>query len=273
MTRAEYLKNLKPEELAAIEENKKHNAGVLAANAKVGNANAALKQAREDEHNGKADAAVAALKPFTEALANESTIWAALGEAQLASADDATKAAKAAKTPTSDPAIMQKYADAVASYEKAIEVDKVAKKPNPEIVGSSYVNIGQGLAKQGKLSDASAAYESAVKANPASAPTAYFNEAATFFNAGKMPEAAAAADKAIAADPKKADLYYIKAQALVQGATMDPKTQKVVLPAGCLEAYQEFLELQPTGPKADEVKNLLGTPGQPMKNSFKAGQK
>ncbi len=273
MTRAEYLKNLKPEELAAIEKNKKDNAAVLAENAKIGNINATLIQARTDEKNGKADAAVASLKPLTDARPNESLIWAALGEAQLAAADDDTKAARAAKTDTKAPAIMQKYADAVASYQKAVELDKTAKKPSPEVVGSCYLNIGQGLAKQGKLDDAKAAYDNAVKANPAIAPTAYFNEAATFFNAQKMPEAAAAADKAIAADPKKAEAYYIKASALIPNATMDPKTNKFILPPGCLEAYQEYLELVPTGGKSQEVRDLLTNLGQSQKSSFKAGRK
>ena len=273
MTRAEYLKALTPEERAAIEENKKHNAGVLAENAKIGNINATLTQARADEKSGKANEAVASLKPLTDARPNEPLIWAALGEAQLAAADDDTKAAKTNKQPTNDPAIFQKYADSVTSYQKAIELDKAAKKPSPELEGSCYLNVGQGLAKQGKLTDASAAYENAVKANPASAPTAYFNEAATFFNAQKMPEAAAAADKAIAADPKRPENYYIKGQALIPNATMDAKTNKFVLPPGCLEAYQEYLELVPTGGHSQEVKDLLANLGQPQKSSFKAGRK
>ena len=273
MTRAEYLKQLKPEELAAIEENKKHNAGVLAENSKIQNINATLIKARADEKSGHADDAVAALKPLTDARPNETVIWAALGEAQLAAADSASKAAKEAKQPANDPAILQKYADSVASYQKAIDLDKTAKKPSPETVGACYLNMGQGLAKQGKLTEAATAYDNAVKANPPSAPMAYFNEAAVFFNAQKMDEAAVAADKAIAADPKRPDNYYIKAQALIPKATMDAKTNKFILPPGCLEAYQEYLELQPTGGHSQEVKDLLTNLGQPQKNSFKAGHK
>ena len=85
----------------------------------------------------------------------------------------------------------------------------------------------------------------------------YFNEAATLFNAGDGEDAVAAADKAIAADPTKADAYYIKGQALIQKATVDPKTNKITAPPGCVEAYQKYLELQPTGPRADEVKGIL----------------
>ncbi len=108
---------------------------------------------------------------------------------------------------------------------------------------------------------------------PASAGTTYYNEAANFFNAGKLDEAASAADKAIATDPKRADAYYIKGQALIPKATLDAKTNKFVRPPGCLEAYQQYLELDSDGPHAAEVKELLANLGQPVKNSFKAGKK
>ena len=90
----------------------------------------------------------------------------------------------------------------------------------------------------GNAKDSADAYEQAAKALPANAGMYYFNEAATLYNAARLPEAEAAADKAIAADPKKADAYYIKGQALIPQATVDPKTQKIVAPPGCVEAYQ-----------------------------------
>ena len=273
MTREEYMKALSPEERAAIEENKKHNAGVMAENAKIGNINATLLQARADEKAGKTAEAVTALKGLTSVRPDESVIWASLGEAQLADADAAVKAARTAKTPTNDPAILQRYTDAAASYQKAIDLNATSKKPSPETVSGSYLNMGQALAKSGKLKEGADAYEAAVKALPSTAGTAYYNEAATFYNAGKMQEAAAAADKAIAADPKRADSYYIKGQALVPEAKMDPKTNKFILPPGCLEAYQQYLELEPSGPRSAEVSDLLKNLGQPVKNSFKAGKK
>ena len=74
-------------------------------------------------------------------------------------------------------------------------------------------------------------------------------------------------------DPKRPDPYYIKGQSLIPKATLDAKTNKFVLPPGCLESYQEYLELAPTGKFAPEVKDLLNNLGQPVKNSFKAGKK
>ncbi len=273
MTRAEYLKQLTPEERKAIEENKKHNAEAMADNAKIANINKTLEQARADEKNGKAADAVTAIQGLTAQRPNEEILWGALGEAQLALADDSYKAAKAAKTPITDPKIVQEYGDAAASYQKAIDLDPTAKKPNPEALAVYYQNLGKALGREGKFPESAAAYDASAKASPGTAGQAYYNESAELFNAGKTDEAGAAAAKAIAADPKRPEPYYIRAQSLVGKATMDPKTNKFILPPGCLEDYQEYLELDPNGKFAAEVKDLLANLGQPVKNSFKAGKK
>jgi hypothetical protein len=51
---------------------------------------------------------------------------------------------------------------------------------------------------------------------------------------------------------------------------MDDKTHKLVAPAGCLEAYQKYLELSPTGPYATEVKGILAGFDQKIDTSYKA---
>ena len=272
MTRAEYLKGMSEEDKKALEEYKKNNAKATAENAKIANINQTLVQARADEKAGKADDAVTALQGLTTQKADEPVIWASLGEAQLAAADQASKAAKAAKTNPQDPAIVQKYADSAVSYQKAIDLS-ATKKTAPETIAGAYLNMGQAYAKSGKLKEAGDAYDASAKTLPATAGTAYYNEAAVLFNSGSMDAAAAAADKAIAADPKKADAYYIKGQSLIGKATVDSKTQKIVAPPGCVEAYQEYLDLDPTGSHATDVKELLTNLGQPIKNSFKAGKK
>ena len=273
MTRAEYLKQLTPEERKAIEDTKTHNAAANAENVKIADINKTLTQARADEKSGKATDAVTALQGLTTARPNEEILWGALGEAQLAVADDAYKAARAAKTPTTDPALQQKYMDAATSYQKAIDLDPTAKKPNPEALGVYYQNKGKALGRAGKLEDAAAAYDASAKAAPTAAASAYYNESAELFNQGKTQEAGAAASKAIVADPKRAEPYYIRAQANVGKATVDPKTNKFILPPGCLEDYQMYLELAPDGKFSAEVKDLLTNLGQPVKNSFRAGKK
>ena len=273
MTRDEYIKAMTPEDRKALEEYKKKNATVSADNAKIQNINKVLLDALAQEKAGKPDDAVTALQGVVTIKADEPIVWGALGQAQLAAADLAVKNGKTAGKPANDPAFIQMYSDTATSYQKAIDLaSAAAKKPTPEIMGGYYQNEGTALVKAGKLSEGATAYDNSAKAAPATAGTAYYNEAANLFNAGKQDEAAVAADKAIAADPKRADAYYIKAQSLVPHVTVDEKTKKYVLPPGCLEAYQEYLDLAPDGPHSAEVKDLLANLGQPIKNSFKAGK-
>ena len=273
MSRPEYLAKMSPEDRKALEEYKKRNAEVVASNAKVQNLNALLTQARTDNKAGNYDAAIKAMTDATAAKPDEGILWITLGDAQLGAADAAAKAAKAAGTPTTDPAIVAKYNDAAASYKKGVDLNAASKKPSPEAAAAGYNQLGQTYAKLGNAKDSADAYEMAAKAMPANASMYYFNEAATLYNAGKLPDASAAADKAIAADPKKAEAYYIKGQALIPQATVDPKTQKIVAPPGCIEAYQTYLELAPDGPHAADVKGILEGIGAQVKSSYKAPKK
>ena len=72
-----------------------------------------------------------------------------------------------------------------------------------------------------------------------------------------MDEANAAFDKSIAADPNKAEAYYQKGVNLINKATTDPKTGKVIPAPGTAEALNKYLELQPTGQFADGAKSML----------------
>ena len=272
MSRAEYIAKMTPEERKTLEDFKKKNADVVAGNAKIANLNATLIQARADTKAGNFDAAITSMQQATEQKPDEAILWVALGDAQLGKADAAAKAAKTAGKPA-DPAVQTAYSDAAASYKKAVDANAAAKKPNPDTAAAAYNQLGQAYGKQGNVKDSSDAYEQAAKTQPAQAGMYYFNEAATFYNAGKGDDAAAAADKAIAADPKRAMAYYIKGQALIPKATVDAKTQKIVAPPGCVEAYQQYLELDPSGAHAEEVKQVLTGIGAPIKSSYRAGRK
>ncbi len=273
MQRKEFLDKMTPEEKAALEAFKKKNAEVTAANAKIANLNNALKEAREDDKEGKYDDAAKLMTDATTAKPEEPLLWFELGNAQLGVADTAAKAAKAAGTPPTDPALLQKYGDAGASYKKAIDLYTTAKKPSPEALAAAYNQMGQAYAQSGDTAKASEAYDNAAKAEPARAGVYYLNEAIVLYKASKTDEAAVAADKAIAADPTKANAYYIKGQSLIQKVTVDPKTQKPVAPPGCMDAYQKYLELDPDGPHATEVKEILTGMGEQIKSTYKAKKK
>jgi len=273
MTRKEYIDKMTPEEKKQLEEFKKKNSEVTQANAKIANLNTLLTQARTDTKAGNFDSAITAMQQATAAKPDEGILWVAMGDAQLGSADAAAKAAKAAGKPI-DPAVQAKYADAAASYKKAADANAASKKPSPETAAAAYNQLGQALAKGGDGKAASDAYEQAAKALPANAGMYYYNEAATLYNAGKLDDAVVAADKAIAADPKRADAYYIKGQSLIPKATVDPKTQKIVAPPGCVEAYQQFIEFASDSeqPRVEEVKGILTGIGAEVKSSYKAGK-
>ncbi|GAC1356382.1 MAG: hypothetical protein NVSMB3_02640 [Acidobacteriaceae bacterium] len=270
MTRPEYINKMTPEEKKALEEFKKKNAEATSANAKIANLNATLTQARADTKAGNYDAAITSMKTATEQKPDEAILWVALGDAQLGKGD---QTAHAAGKPSTDPSVAQNYKDAVDSYKKAIDANAASKKPNPETAAAAQNQMGQALAKSGDAKGASDAYDAAAKTEPAKAGMYLFNEAATLYNAGKTDDAAVAADKAIAADPKRADAYYIKGQALIPKAAVDPKTQKITAPPGCVEAYQKYLELSPEGPRAEEVKAILTGIGAQVKSTYKAGKK
>jgi tetratricopeptide (TPR) repeat protein len=273
MSRPEYLSKMSPEDRKALEEYKKKNAEIVASNSKIQNLNTLLTQARADNKSGNYDAAITAMQQATVSKPDEGILWITLGDGQLGSADVAAKAAKAAGTSPTDPAIVQKYNDAAASYKKGVDLNAASKKPSPETAAAAYNQLGQTYGRMGNAKDSADAYEQAAKALPANAAMYYFNEAATLYNAGKLPEAQAAADKAIAADPKKAEAYYIKGQTLITQATVDPKTQKIVAPPGCVDAYQKYLELAPDGPHAADVKGILEGIGEQVKTTYKAPKK
>jgi tetratricopeptide (TPR) repeat protein len=251
MTREEFLKAMTPEQKKQLEEFKKQNAAAVAANKTVANLNGLLTGAREDEKAGKYDDAIAKMTQATQQKPDEAILWLELGNAQLGA---------------------KKFDEAATSLQKAGDLNAASKKPNPSISGSAYNNLGQALIGAKKPQDALAAYDKAAAAEPAKAGVYYYNEAAVLYNSNNHEQAAQAADKAIAADPTKAEAYYIKGQSLIDKASIDPKTQKMVAPDGCLEAYLKYLELAPNGAHAADVQGIVSAFDQKQVSDFKANK-
>jgi tetratricopeptide (TPR) repeat protein len=285
MSREAYVKTLPEEQQKQLAEMKKHNTEALKANQVIKNLNADLKKVSDDIHDAD-QAAVQAksqlgnttdraallakeqeikTQKFTEieqmmtkdtqAKPDASILWARLGQAQVG---------------------LKKYDDAITSYKKAIEIEAASKKPSPEVQGLAQSGLGESYARQGKVPEANEAYDTAAKVNPTQAAFYLKNQAVIFFQQGNTAAQVAAADKAIAVspdDPKLAIVYYLKGQGLVANATVDPKTQKIVLPPGCAEAYQKYLELDPAGQFAADAKGILEQAGQKVNSSYKAGKK
>ncbi|HEY2861608.1 MAG TPA: hypothetical protein VGJ21_24625, partial [Terracidiphilus sp.] len=292
MSRDEYVKTLPADQQKQLEEMKKHNSEALKTNQVIKQLNGDLKTVTDDMHAADAaptDAAQqlgsGATKQAIDAKAQEiktakyteveqlmtkdtaakpdaSILWARLGQAQVG---------------------LKKYDDAETSFKKSLEVEAASKKPSGEVQGLAPSGLGEAYARSGQVQEANDAYDAAVKANPPQATFYLKNQAVIFFQQQNATAQVAAADKAIAADanpndPNLAVLYYLKGQGLVGNATMgpdpkNPKQQIIVLPPGCAEAYQKYLELAPNGPYAADAKGILDQAGQKVSSSYKAGKK
>jgi tetratricopeptide (TPR) repeat protein len=134
-----------------------------------------------------------------------------------------------------------------------------------------YDNFASAAARMGKADDAVNAYKQAAELDPPHAGQYYFNlgavltNTATDQNSKKL--AAEAFDKAIAADPNRADAYYWKGTNLIALSTTD-SSGKLSAPPGTVEAFQKYLELQPSGPHAAEAKQMLTALGSTVETSY-----
>ena len=277
MTSQRFLKEQTPERLKQIEEYKKSIASTLNANKVINNLNNTMKTVRADLSAAtatKADVSkdVADMKAATDAKPDESVLWMVYGEAMLGQADHlAAEDQKAGKSFITDDAAVKLYTDSATAYQKGIDINTASKKPQPADQAVAYNSIGNIDGKLGKVPEAAAAYDNAVKQDPTKAGMYYGNEAIVLYKANQPDGAIAAADKAIAVDATRPDPYYIKAQSLVGKASVDPKTQMVVLPPGCLDAYQAYLSLAPpSDPRVAQVKELLASLNVKIDTSYKA---
>ena len=274
LSRPDYIKTLTPEQQKALEEYKKKNAAVQSANQVIAKLNATLKTVRADltaaaPNKDDVSKDVASMKEAVTAKPDTGLLWLTYGDTLLAEGRHmADEDKKAGKSPATDDALTQDYNDAVAAYQKAVALDSAEAKPNVTGLAADYYQLGNALIAQGKTDDAIAAFGNAAKTDPSKAGVYYKNSAAVLYNAGQMDGALDAANKAIAADPNAADAYFIKGQALVTKSTVDPKTNKLTAPEGCVEAYQKFLALAPNDPKVPQVKQVLASLGETIDTSY-----
>lgn len=231
---------------AQAAEQSKQAEAAQAQNTKIKGLNATLKQAKEFEGAGNYDQAVTLLQQATQVDPNQDLVWAYLGDAQRGA---------------------KKYTDAIESYQKALAL----KPTNGPYMGQ----LADAYAKAGQTDKAIEQYAAAATADPTNAAQYYYNEGAVLTNTGKVDEAVAAFDKSIQLDPTRADAYYWKGVDLIGKATTG-KDGKMVAPAGTAEAFNKYLELQPSGKFAQASKDMLASIGASVETSYgkaKSGKK
>jgi tetratricopeptide (TPR) repeat protein len=249
--------DMKKEKASAVqtmsEEEKKKIEAVQKENTKIHGLNEKLAAAKMASDAGNFDQAVQVLTEATQMDPNRDLLWLKLGDAQRSAAQKATDAA----------AKKAGYEGSLESYKKALSLAGTAK---PDILGATYNNMADSYARTGQNDEAIKAYDQAATANPPGAAGYYFNEGAVFTNTGKVDDAVKAFDKAIAADPTKAAAYYWKGVNLMGKATL--KGSKMEAPDGTAEAFNKYLELDPTGQFADPAKQMLASIGADVQTSF-----
>src|SRR5579864_3968879 len=222
--------------------------------------NEKLNAAKTSADAGDFDTAIASLNEATQMDATRDLLWFKLGDYYRMSATKQTDAAEKQK----------RLASAVESYQKAIDLRKSAtndKDPNAtKNLAAYYNNLAEAYAKSNKVEDAVKTYELAAQADPSSAAQYYFNSGAVLTNAGKVDDAIVAFDKVISLDPNRADAYYWKGVNLIGKATL--QGEKMVAPQGTAEAFQKYLELQPSGTYADAAKQMLTSIGSSVETTF-----
>ncbi|MGA3343890.1 MAG: hypothetical protein ABSC76_03380 [Terracidiphilus sp.] len=266
MTRKEYMDTLTVDQRKQLEDLKKKNSEAMKSNEVVKTLNADLKTSVQDLHD--ADAAHAAAVEALGATAAKADVDAKEAEIKTAKYTEIeTLMLKDTGLRPAEPGLwiqlaqaqllLKKYDQAETSYKKTLELDAASKKPRPDLEGMANSGLGEVYARNGKIPEANAAFDLAAKVNPPMAATYLKNEAVIYFNLGNGDAQVAAADEAIKVDPTQPLPYYLKGQGLIQKATIDPKTGKMILPDGCAESYQKYLDLAPTGLYAAEVKAIL----------------
>jgi tetratricopeptide (TPR) repeat protein len=131
--------------------------------------------------------------------------------------------------------------DALQAYQQAINA-------KPDVPGY-YNNLGNVLARAGKIDEAKTAYTKSAELDPPNAATAWRNFGISLYNAGRLKEAVEPLKKATELDPKSAQGWYLLGAALVgamETKKVGDKLEFIIQP-GTVEAYQKAIELDPNG--------------------------
>jgi tetratricopeptide (TPR) repeat protein len=190
----------------------------------------AAKQKLADLSDQAAKEFQAAQQSAGEKDSNLPTIWAKLGEAyDTANRND----------------------DAIQAYQQAVNL-------KPDVPGY-YNNLGNVLARAGKIEEAKAAYTKSAELDPPNAASAWRNFGISLYNANRLAEAIEPLQKSISLDATSPQAWYLLGASLLMKMTTKKVGDKEVveLAPGTVEAYQKCLELDPNGPWGVQAKQGL----------------
>lgn len=142
--------------------------------------------------------------------------------------------------------------EAIAAYQQAI----AAKGDIP----GYYNNMGNVLARAGKIDEAKAAYTKSAELDPPNAATAWRNYGISLYLAGRLVEGVEPLQKSTQIDPKNAQAWYLLASCMMASPDIYKKVgdKLVVTPLpGTVEAYQKAIELDGNGTWGQQAKQGL----------------
>jgi tetratricopeptide (TPR) repeat protein len=190
----------------------------------------AAKQNLKDLSDKAAAEFQAAQKSAAEKDPNQHLLWAKLGEAYD---------------------VAGRNEEAAQAYQQAV----LAKPDDP----GYYNNLGNVLARAGKIDDARAAYTKSAELDPTKAATAWRNFGISLYNANRGADAIEPLQKSAELDPKSAQTWYLLGACLIYRMTVKKVGDKDVpeFAPGTIEAYQKAVELDPNGPFGKQAQEGL----------------
>ena len=148
----------------------------------------------------------------------------------------------------------------VGRYQDAITVLQQAAILKP--AAGTYMELGTDFAQVGKMLEATATCDKIFVADPQAKNMqagCYKNVAIVLTNNGKLADAIVPLQKATQFNPQDALAWKLLGDAQTNTITSKSEGGKIVyfVPPGTLEAYQRYLQLEPSGPYAGQVQAAL----------------
>ncbi len=233
---ADQLREMSPEQRAALEKAAKERQAQLAKNRALNDAfNAGMTALQGKQF----EPAIEAFTKAAEIDPKQHVVWAHLADSYIGLAG--------VKTGAEQQAALEK---GLANYLKAIEI-----KPDEAAYHNNYALA---LARAKRFQEAQAELTKAAQIDPPNAGRYFYNLGALLVNSGQNEPAGEAFKKAIEADPNYADAHYQYGVSLMAKAQVTPEG-KVVPPPGAREAFEKYLQLKPNGPFAESAKGMIAT--------------
>jgi tetratricopeptide (TPR) repeat protein len=148
--------------------------------------------------------------------------------------------------------------DTANRNEEAAQAYQQAINAKPDVPGY-YNNLGNVLARAGKIEEAKAAYTKSAELDPPNAATAWRNFGISLYNANRLADAIEPLQKSTELDPKNAQAWYLLGASLLMKMTTKKvgDREEVQLAPGTVEAYQKAEELDPNGQWGQQAKQGL----------------